>query len=104
MGILETAGILAIICILARLGVFIYELLCPKLIDVKTLGQWALVTGSTDGIGKAYAHQLAKRGLNIVLISRTKERLEEVAKEIQNKYSNIQVKTIPIDFTSKFYI
>jgi len=40
-------------------------------------------------------------GLNVVLISRTKQKLEEVAKEIQNKNSNIQVKTIPIDFTSK---
>jgi short-subunit dehydrogenase len=40
----------------------------------------------------------------VVLISRTKERLEQVAKEIQSQNSNTQVKTIPIDFTSKNYI
>lgn len=44
----------------------------------------AVVTGSTDGIGKEYARELAKRGINIVLISRTKEKLEKVAHEIGN--------------------
>lgn len=42
----------------------------------------AVITGSTDGIGKEYARELAKRGINIVLISRTKEKLEKVAHEI----------------------
>lgn len=41
-----------------------------------------MVTGSTDGIGREYAKQLANRGINIVLISRTKSKLIEVANEI----------------------
>jgi len=41
-----------------------------------------VVTGSTDGIGKEYAKELAKRGLNIVLISRTIEKLNKTATEI----------------------
>ena len=32
---------------------------------------WALVTGSSDGIGKAIAHSLAKQGFNIILSART---------------------------------
>lgn len=40
------------------------------------------VTGSTDGIGKAYARELARLGFNIVLISRTEEKLKNVAQEI----------------------
>ena len=36
---------------------------------------WAVVTGSTDGIGKAAAIHLAKEGFNIVLISRTLSKL-----------------------------
>jgi len=99
MGFLETFGTFAIIYIVARLATFIYRFLSPVRIDVKKLGEWAVITGSTDGIGKAYAFELAKRGLNVVLISRTKQKLEEVAKEIQSKNSNTQVKTIPIDFT-----
>jgi 17beta-estradiol 17-dehydrogenase / very-long-chain 3-oxoacyl-CoA reductase len=41
-----------------------------------------VVTGSTDGIGKEYAKELAKQGLNIVLISRTESKLAAIAKEI----------------------
>lgn len=41
-----------------------------------------MVTGSTDGIGKEYAKQLAKRGINIVLIARNESKLIDVSKEI----------------------
>jgi 17beta-estradiol 17-dehydrogenase / very-long-chain 3-oxoacyl-CoA reductase len=40
------------------------------------------VTGASDGIGKAYAIQLAKAGFNVMLISRTESKLQAVAKEI----------------------
>lgn len=43
---------------------------------------WALVTGAGDGIGKAYCHELAKSGYNIILLSRTLENLEKVASEL----------------------
>ena len=43
---------------------------------------WAIVTGASDGIGKGYALTLAKKGFNILLISRTQSKLEEVAKEV----------------------
>jgi len=99
MSFLETFGVVALIYVGAQLAAFIYRLASPVRIDVKKFGQWALITGATDGIGKAYAFELAKRGLNVILISRTKERLEQVAKEIQSKTPAAQVKTIPIDFT-----
>lgn len=47
-----------------------------------TYGYFPVVTGCTDGIGKAYAFELAKNGMNIVLISRTAEKLQNVALEI----------------------
>ena len=46
-----------------------------------------VITGATDGIGKAYAIEFAKRGLNLVLISRTAEKLTQVAAEIRKSKS-----------------
>ncbi|CAK4490989.1 unnamed protein product [Aphanomyces euteiches] len=63
-------------------------------------GKWAIVTGATDGIGKAQAIELARKGLNIVLISRTQSKLDEVAKEITAKYSSVQVKTLAVDYSN----
>ena len=41
-----------------------------------------MITGATDGIGLAYAKELAARKLNLVLISRTEEKLRTVSEEI----------------------
>ncbi|XP_077902329.1 very-long-chain 3-oxoacyl-CoA reductase isoform X2 [Ictidomys tridecemlineatus] len=48
------------------------------------LGEWAVVTGSTDGIGKAYAEELANHGMKVVLISRSQDKLNQVSSEIMN--------------------
>ncbi|XP_055642784.1 inactive hydroxysteroid dehydrogenase-like protein 1 [Toxorhynchites rutilus septentrionalis] len=61
-------------------------------------GKWAVITGSTDGIGKQYAFQLAARGFNIVLISRTAEKLIAVAGEIE-KCHQVKTKWIAADFS-----
>lgn len=53
----------------------------PQSLD-KQFGQWAIVTGSTDGIGKQLAMELAKKGLNICLIARTQSKLIDTANEI----------------------
>ncbi|XP_067293544.1 very-long-chain 3-oxoacyl-CoA reductase-B isoform X2 [Pseudorasbora parva] len=58
-----------------------------------------VVTGATDGIGKAYAEELARKGFAVVLISRTQEKLDEVSKAIESKY-NVETKTISADFGS----
>jgi len=43
---------------------------------------WALVTGSTDGIGKGFAKELLRRGLNVVLLSRNEKKLKETQTEL----------------------
>ncbi|NWI49557.1 HSDL1 protein, partial [Calyptomena viridis] len=74
----------------------------PKLVSevdlVKQYGKWAVVTGSTDGIGKAYAEELAKRGVNIILISRNKEKLEAVSRSISETYE-VETDFIVADFS-----
>jgi len=57
---------------------------------------WALVTGATDGIGKAYAEELAARKFNIILLSRTQSKLEEVKKEIEQQFK-VKVQLLVVD-------
>ncbi|KAG9260808.1 very-long-chain 3-oxoacyl-CoA reductase-B [Astyanax mexicanus] len=86
-------------CALYRLltGLRVWILGNGALVSPAELGAWAVVTGATDGIGKAYAEELARRGFSIVLISRTQEKLDEVSKAIESKYK-VQTKTISADF------
>ncbi|CBH11030.1 T. brucei spp.-specific protein [Trypanosoma brucei gambiense DAL972] len=46
-------------------------------------GDWAVVTGGTEGIGRAVALDLANRGFNVCVISRTQSKLDEVVAEIE---------------------
>jgi 17beta-estradiol 17-dehydrogenase / very-long-chain 3-oxoacyl-CoA reductase len=69
-------------------------------IRLSKYGNWSVITGSTDGIGKETAIELARKGQNIVLISRTQEKLNEVEAEIKNIYIDIKVKTIQADFSN----
>ncbi|XP_056318026.1 very-long-chain 3-oxoacyl-CoA reductase-B [Danio aesculapii] len=80
-------------------GIRVWILGNGNLMRASGLGKWAVVTGATDGIGKAYAEELARRGFAIVLISRTQEKLDEVSKAIESKY-NVETKTISADFGS----
>uniref|UniRef100_A0A3Q2CDU9 Hydroxysteroid (17-beta) dehydrogenase 12b n=1 Tax=Cyprinodon variegatus TaxID=28743 RepID=A0A3Q2CDU9_CYPVA len=60
---------------------------------------FSVVTGATDGIGKAYAEELARRGFAIVLISRSQEKLDDVSKAIASK-CGVETKTIAADFSA----
>lgn len=58
----------------------------------------SVITGATDGIGREYARGLAKRRINVILISRTESKLLELCSEIKLKYG-VQAKYIVADFT-----
>lgn len=58
-----------------------------------------VVTGSTDGIGKAYAKELAIRNMNLILISRNLEKLKSTKQEILLINPKIKIKVIEADFT-----
>lgn len=49
-------------------------------------GLYALVAGGSDGLGFAFAEAIARRGLNLVLIARQKERLESAAARLKETY------------------
>uniref|UniRef100_A0A336KL61 CSON006174 protein n=1 Tax=Culicoides sonorensis TaxID=179676 RepID=A0A336KL61_CULSO len=67
-------------------------------INFRKYGEWAIVTGSSDGIGKEFAKQLASKGMNVVLISRSLKKLEAVSNEITKKFK-VKTLIIDVDFT-----
>ena len=53
--------------------------------DLGLTGKVAIVTGASDGIGKAAAHRMAAEGASVALVSRTRSDLEAVAAEISGE-------------------
>jgi short-subunit dehydrogenase len=59
-------------------------------------GPVALVTGASSGIGKSFAEVLASIGLDLVLVARRRQRLEELAARLREQYS-VQVTLCQVD-------
>ena len=67
--------------------------------NLPKLGKWAVVTGATDGIGFAFAEELARKGMSILLISRTQSKLDDCCEQIRGKYKNVTVDNIACDYS-----
>ena len=59
----------------------------------------ALITGASTGIGAVYADRLARRGYDLILVARSKARLESLARRLANDTGR-KVETIEADLTS----
>ncbi|OQE44436.1 hypothetical protein PENCOP_c002G02129 [Penicillium coprophilum] len=54
-------------------------------------GQTALVTGASMGIGEATARALAKASANLILLSRSEDKLAKLTDELSKQYPQIRV-------------
>lgn len=84
-----TLAALGVYAFLSRVALPIYDLLTRlrlhrkpnwKLLGATTSEGWALITGASTGMGREYALQLSKKGLNVIIISdpATEKELSEV--------------------------
>lgn len=59
----------------------------------------ALVTGASSGIGRSYARSLAAMGYDLVITARRRDRLEELAGEL-NRVHGVEVDIVPLDLSA----
>ena len=76
----------------------------PKRCDEKKLaatltGKTVLITGASYGIGESLAFLLSKTGANLILVARTKEKLEAVKNKIAAETATANVRIFPTDLT-----
>uniref|UniRef100_A0ACD5ZRC9 Uncharacterized protein n=1 Tax=Avena sativa TaxID=4498 RepID=A0ACD5ZRC9_AVESA len=95
---------------LACVGAFHVAALCFRLLAYVLLslrqpkdlrhryGAWAVVTGPTSGIGRSISLELARRGLNLVLVGRDAAKLRDISETISSTHS-VQTKTVLFDFS-----
>ena len=62
--------------------------------------RWALVTGSSKGIGESISIDLARRGWNLLLTARSETLLLDMQKQLSAQY-NVEVKVYPCDLTDR---
>lgn len=83
--LLRAAAEISVVGSYSRLG---YELAAPdfdpRALDVDLRGKVAVVTGASTGLGRAVALALGKRQAHVVLVARSRDRLEEVAARIRS--------------------
>jgi short-subunit dehydrogenase len=60
----------------------------------------ALVTGASSGIGRSLAIALAAKDVDLVIVARREDRLEELAREITSRYG-VKVEVLAVDLTDE---
>ena len=60
----------------------------------------ALITGASSGIGRDMARELAKKGMDLILVARNEEGLNEIKKQLEEE-NNIKIKIYAMDLSVK---
>src|SRR5574344_434824 len=60
----------------------------------------ALITGASSGLGADFAKELSKEGYDLILVARSKKKLEKIAKELK---SNVEIETIDLSVKENVY-
>jgi len=93
-------GALAAPFILLRLSSLLYTYLKPSSLNRyldPSRGSWAVVTGASDGIGRALAQELCARGFNVILHGRNPSKLEALKQSLNNDFPSRSVRTMVLD-------
>lgn len=62
----------------------------------RAYGPWAVVAGGSEGLGAAFATEIARRGVNLLLVARRPGPLDQTAARLQRDHG-VEVLTVPAD-------
>jgi uncharacterized protein len=65
-------------------------------VDAALSGRWALILGGSDGLGAAFADDLARRGAHCLLVARSADKLAATAQSISSRH-DVSVQTLALD-------
>ncbi|NTV82918.1 MAG: SDR family NAD(P)-dependent oxidoreductase, partial [Bacteroidales bacterium] len=63
---------------------------------LRRFGQWGLVAGAAEGIGAAFCEELARNGLNVILVDVNEKGMESLAAKLEHDY-HIETRRLAID-------
>ena len=61
-------------------------------------GEWGVILGATEGVGKAFCEKIADGGMNVVMVGRREQKLNELGESIKEKYG-VDYKVVRADFS-----
>ena len=61
-------------------------------------GEWGVILGATEGVGKAFCEKIAAGGMSVVMVGRREEKLKELAAQIEKDYG-VATKVVRADFS-----
>jgi short-subunit dehydrogenase len=67
-----------------------------SVVDLALSGRWALILGGSDGLGAAFADDLARRGMDCLLVARNSDKLAATAQDITMR-RGVNVQTLALD-------
>ena len=98
-------GLFLHIVLVVPFFLFVYRFFVRPLINLTPVlkyrrkGCYAIVTGASEGTGRAYATQLAQHGFNLIIVARRKDVLEQIKAELVEAYG-VDVIVLPHDFSA----
>ncbi|VDK41550.1 unnamed protein product [Dibothriocephalus latus] len=67
--------------------------------ELRSAGEWAVVTGAAAGIGLAFCKELAKEGLKILMVDVNGPKLKSAAKEVAEAFG-VETRTLELDLSN----
>uniref|UniRef100_A0A6G1SCB7 Estradiol 17-beta-dehydrogenase 12-A n=1 Tax=Aceria tosichella TaxID=561515 RepID=A0A6G1SCB7_9ACAR len=85
--------------VIQLLRLYVFSQLCCKTDFTKKYGKWAVISGSTDGIGQSMAKELARRGMSIIVVARNEEKLAKTKAMLEREPNVGEVETVKVDLS-----